>query len=249
MPGIVQCNLVTGAALISKATIPNPVYNFAGPFGSCISENNEEGNQGYQTTDPPFLSNSGGVNVSIFGVGIAETTNASQGVPMYGERAPGSGSDIIKIDFSSGAGGEFTLRNDASKGALVLQLQSGPTYTDSKPHTWLGTKGPAAASPFVNTFLYADGVLSKSGNWAGPDSFTDTGLVGGVLYDAQDNSACAVSINLTAAWTRTLTPDEALVLAADPYCFLIFPEDELMRSLVGRTPGGMFMIPVPLAVF
>lgn len=44
-----------------------------------------------------------------------------------------------------------------------------------------------------------------------------------------------------AHWNRTITPQEAAQLHVDPYCFLIYPEDELFQMLVG-VAGGTFSV-------
>lgn len=41
-----------------------------------------------------------------------------------------------------------------------------------------------------------------------------------------------------AFWNRALTAAEALLLHQDPYCFLIYPEDEMLATLVGVSGGG-----------
>ncbi len=46
-----------------------------------------------------------------------------------------------------------------------------------------------------------------------------------------------------AQWNRTLTAAEASLLHGDPYCLLIYPEDEMFATLVGVTPSATIWVP------
>jgi hypothetical protein len=59
-------------------------------------------------------------------------------------------------------------------------------------------------------------------------------------------AATGATIYMYACWVRALTQAEAALLSTDPYCFLIWPEDDLYARLMsGHTLGRVPYNPLP----
>jgi hypothetical protein len=238
MPGIIQCNLVDAAFLQLRDS--TNTYPFAGPFGAeyVFNKGNSgtNGNKGFQSNGPAYLSKAGGVNWSIYGL-VRVISGASTnlgGANIYGERAS-SGNDIIKLDWEGSdvpaSKMEVTLRNDAG---TLLRVKETTSSTDNLYHSWLATKLGNGGSG--NLILYRDGIQNTTGNWTGTDSYTDAGMTATVGYDVTVTTldgAFPGAIVIIAVWNRVLNPTEAFQLYADPFCLLEFPEQTIASTLTG----------------
>ena len=87
------------------------------------------------------------------------------------------------------------------------------TYFDGKPLTTTATATAVASTvgqPMFNSLAPATANASN-------------GVNGWIFYGA--------------VWNRTLTANEAFILHNDPYCFLIYPQDEIFATLQGHFPA------------
>lgn len=109
--------------------------------------------------------------------------------------------------------------------------------------------GFAATGSSAGT-LYAAGKFDS--NTAFPTTFAGVTQPQVIFNSArattQDfGNACNGFVPYYAGWGRVLSPLEFLTLHQDPYCFLIYPEDEMMNILVGTTAAlGSFLPSLPL---
>lgn len=105
-------------------------------------------------------------------------------------------------------------------------------------HTFLGTNTGAAAQN-----IYFDGKLANT--TATTASFT-TAVASACFNNA--SSAGSNTFNGTvgivyygAMWNRTISAAEARKIHDDPYCFLIYPEDDMFATLVGTAAAAPFV--------
>jgi hypothetical protein len=101
-------------------------------------------------------------------------------------------------------------------------------------HSFLGTNTGAAAQN-----LYFDGKLATTA------TLTATVTTTTAQPCFNSNSSGAAGGNFIAGWVyygivwdRTITAQEARKLHDDPWCFLIYPEDEMFATLVGTTAAA-----------
>lgn len=99
-----------------------------------------------------------------------------------------------------------------------------------------------AATGATAQSLYFDGALAGTGSVSSIDSIpantnstTKVGL--GAVGQSGNTTFWAGSIPFGALWAaRIITAGDALLLHQDPWCFLIYPEDDMFSTLVGTTP-------------
>jgi hypothetical protein len=233
MPALAQWNLVDSALLTNQDTT-NCVPT-ASPFGGAFAFNNGGlSTAGLKSLGPVYLTKAGGVNWSIFGLATLFTGgSATHGAAIYCERGL-SGNDIIKLNYTNtGNLFQVTIRNDA--GTLV-QVSGNSGINDLRYHSWLATKFGTGGSG--NVILYQDGISSATGNWIDTDSYTDAGLAGTIGYDIADTSGNLFgAITIVAAWTRALSPVEAIQLNSDPFAFIALNEDFVAAMWKGTVAG------------
>jgi len=144
--------------------------------------------------------------------------------------------------------GAFCVSDTATNTATGLQWDSGATnnmvaiYANTNTSTFTANSvgvyhsvvGTNTSATSQNT--YFDGKLAVTS--AITAAFTATAYQP-VLNSEQSNfptgNGVAGWIYFAALWNRTITAAEARQLHDDPYCFLIYPEDEIFASLVGVT--------------
>lgn len=131
------------------------------------------------------------------------------------------------LELISGAGGTGSTTNIAPAG-----------YTLNAYHT---ASFSVATSTILN--VYFDGVLIASPTGSLTHTATDVraniGNGGGVGGDG-----FAGFIYWMAAWDgRVLSNTEHSYLNADPYCFLIYPEDEMFSSMYGSAIASLWIPP------
>jgi len=107
------------------------------------------------------------------------------------------------------------------------------TYTASSIlndyHTMIGV-GVSTSS----TIAYFDGVSQGTGTTDPTVSFpTAAPTFNSFDLDGLSGNTTSGFLYYGALWTRALTASEALQLHLDPYCFLIYPEDEIFSTIVG----------------
>ncbi len=99
----------------------------------------------------------------------------------------------------------------------------------------------AARDAANNVTVYQDGAVIATGSSvvaiASSTSQTYIGEYGGGAGGASDVTHLAI-----AGWDRALSAAEVLQWSLDPYCFLIYPEDEMFATLVGAV-GAAANIP------
>lgn len=98
-------------------------------------------------------------------------------------------------------------------------------------HTMVGVAVSTAL-----TLTYFDGAANTTST-ANPTSAFPTAIP---LFNSSQIGANTLNnttgfVPYGALWTRVLSPAEALQLHLDPYCFLIYPEDEMFATLVGTS--------------
>lgn len=145
----------------------------------------------------------------------------------------------------------FGINDNASSNAAAFLWDSGGT-TDmqfsvantnptpftansiNKYHTLVGTNVTGVAQS-----VYYDGVLTATTNLTA----TFTTAVCAPCFNTTTANATPVGNGIAgwvyygAYWNRTILAQEAHLLHHDPYCFLIYPEDEMFAQMVGVTAG------------
>lgn len=127
--------------------------------------------------------------------------------------------------YRSGGGGQLSFyRNGTSLNALAV---------------------PALATLYAVVGTRLNNVLNLYINGVSQGTATQTGQIysaGGTTYylggyGGSSNSTDVTLLNY-GGWNRALSPQEVLEWSLDPYCFLIYPEDEIFATFVGVTAGG-----------
>lgn len=143
-------------------------------------------------------------------------------------------------DFLLGLGGTADVSwsiGGANPSALLIN-------TINVYHTIVGTCTGAATQN-----LYLDGKL------AGTQALTSAfnGAAGQMVFNSAASTVANFNNQIVGwvyygiQWSRMITAQEAFLLHNDPYCFLIYPEDEIWASLTGSTvaptpgPGPNFL--------
>ena len=172
------------------------------------------------------------------GYGVYNNFGATFGYTMacatYYTGTPSNNGYIAGFVDSSGAGNNGAIFGNFSAGTIGFTGNNGNATAFNQAiatgtyQTWMAvTTGSAAASFYVN------GKLDGNVSLGGIGSLASQGFTGGVVID---NAVCGSTLldggglvgylPWFGAWNRELTAQEAAVLHNDPYCFLIFPEDE-----------------------
>lgn len=81
-----------------------------------------------------------------------------------------------------------------------------------------------------NTF---SGAVTYTGNTQGQVMYNTASINSGQTF----GNGIVGAIPYFAMWGRQLSAAEFLLLHQDPFCFLIYPEDEMLSMLVGALPG------------
>lgn len=189
----------------------------------------------FQWTDGPATFSSDGAGNGDYTLALASTLNALGN--------PGSSSDwMAQQDTIAAAGCGVDSFIDNPTGVVHPDFW---TWSVSFGGT-VGATNPAITIGAYNTFVnsrkgttgtgYMNGVAvcadTTTDTVAGANSFIDIGVP-----ETPGGTGIGASLDFTAmyfaAWRRALTPAETLQLHLDPYCFLIFPEDEIFATLVG----------------
>lgn len=157
------------------------------------------------------LPSAAGVFVSPFGIGDAGTTQ--QATMMWASGATNDMqwalNNVNPAVFTANSINTFHSSVCANTSATAQNI-----YLDG------GLKTTTALTAAVTTTT-----AQVTFNANAPASLNVTGVNGKVFFGA--------------IWTRTLTAQEAFILHNDPYCFLIYPEDEIFAQWVGTT-GAAF---------
>lgn len=132
--------------------------------------------------------------------------------------------------------------NGASQNTLAVIWANGATistYNQTIAQNTFQTWGTIATGATTATF-YANGNFEQNLTGIGSTVYdlVANGFGGGQLYYAQGggvSSGIAGFVPFFACWDRRLSAAEMLQVHNDPYCFLIYPEDEMFAMLVGVT--------------
>lgn len=93
----------------------------------------------------------------------------------------------------------------------------------------------AAVALAGQLILYSEGVFDSS--WSNTTTFAITSPQ--IMYNTATNNSQTFGNGVNGfvfyfgVWGRELLPSEILLLKQDPYCFLIYPEDEMLVFMVG----------------
>lgn len=171
------------------------------------------------------------------------TTN--NGYDLYVERGT-SGNDIIKLNVCAGGppylGPGTTYRNDA--GTLVQPGYNTVSPNDNGFHIYAATKNGDGGS---NNFIpYQDGAVPTGScqhgctlSWSTNDNFTDASVKATIGRDiANTNEGWPDGISFVYVWKTALTRTQVVSLSANPYQFLIFPQDVVFQSFFNGAGGG-----------
>lgn len=184
----------------------------------------------YQLSSGPILG--GNPDISVV-AGVRTTHLGSAGPTIYAERGPIS-ANIYAIDTFPSAGQlRSYYRNDAS--VLANTNTAGKSITDGYFHVVGSTKSTTGG--YLRTFI--DGKQDISVGWAGNDNFTDNppSLIGNTFGNANP-SGWIDGIQFVALFMRALSDAEHYWFAADPYQFLILPEDVVSMQMGGVLRRG-----------
>lgn len=149
------------------------------------------------------------------------------GTPNYFTSTGTASVDVAGFNVITGPNLSFFCNNGGT------QLNYAASLTANVYHTgvFVATSGTAG-------LMYFDGKLDTS-----VSAITTTNATTGQQVNLNSSTANAQNfggglngyIYYWAGWNRILTAGEASLLHADPYCFLIYPEDEIFATLVGTT--------------
>jgi len=149
------------------------------------------------------------------------------GTPNYFTSTGTASVDVAGFNVITGPNLSFFCNNGGT------QLNYAASLTANVYHT-----GVFVATSATAGLMYFDGKLDTS-----VSAITTTNATTGQQVNFNTGTANAQNfggglngyIYYWAGWNRILTPGEASLLHADPYCFLIYPEDEIFATLVGTT--------------
>lgn len=137
--------------------------------------------------------------------------------------------------------------------ACIMRRPSNPNYmafTNSagsiaSTGEWAGTPGNtdnigANFKVGGNIDLYANGTLVLQSTLPSAPNTTATAQLGCGIGVVNTGSGVlnATALYVGYIWNRVLSADEHMALHLDPYCFLIYPEDEVFVALAGPPPSG-----------
>jgi hypothetical protein len=126
-----------------------------------------------------------------------------------------------------GAGGNQIQQsfNDGNSGIAFTVLPAANTY-----QTWASV----ATGP-TNALMYVNGVLDSTQNALSSSTFDMTPYNGAWQMSTASGSGSPGTFlcPYMGVWLRVLSAVEMRLLHDDPYCFLIYPEDEIFSLLVG----------------
>jgi len=217
------------------------------------------------STTPPF----GGIKSSPFGTGLNSVRTASVTSGLYNLPSGKNIENLVVAAPYSFACGlmittaptvDATLLFATCSATTSVPVSLGCANTSSTDYWWAFADGAnnasAAGALKINTFqtllgvaltgsttaCYVDGTLSIS-----PAVTTTLAVVAGVRpsfhgyrsFAGQQLQSCFIYYG--ALWkNRALTAKEARKLHDDPYCFLIYPEDEIFAENVAVTTSAIF---------
>lgn len=238
--GGVKIDLVNGGGIGQKSTIGVPVQPIVAPSkygaGWRLGDNGGGGANGAYILCPfvPKTDNMAANPPYTFASGFMQTAAVVTGGWVYcisrnngNHFALQSGNPVVVAFGNSGSGTAFT--SNVSVGAFSTLIGSCVSATSGT--SWfmdsLGHKETVTTATItldaVTACYPCFGDLSNGtypGNVGALTSTNHNGFTGFVYYGA--------------AWRgRALTQNEATLLHNDPYCFLIYPEDEMMALGVG----------------
>lgn len=141
----------------------------------------------------------------------------------------------------------YNLAIAGNSGNTTFEVQnSGGSYQDAPiltaPSIGVVHQLAGVISGATST-LYIDGSGSSTSFTGTPKSGDASYLIGLGLdwYNSDSHRVIDGIIPFAAIWNRALTSGEILQLYLDPYCFLIYPEDEMLATMVGVTALDILM--------
>jgi len=161
-------------------------------------------------------------------IGAMGTLNTANGyIVALGSASAGADNTGFAV-FTTGASGLATA--SFNNGGSVPGFSR--AFTPGVYHTLISVATTTAAAT-----LYFDGKFDSTFSGTTVNAITaqqvnfNTGQAGAAAF----GGGLLGFVYYYAGWTRALTAFEALQLHSDPYCFLIYPEDEVFATLVGAT--------------
>jgi len=158
--------------------------------------------------------------------------------------APNINSVVVgPSDGSSNQGPVFWI--DGTNTFFAVVLNNANTHDFAQLRTTNTFQSWVCAAPSTTTAtLYANGKLDSSlsgiattQSITGMSNIFNNGNTGSNNYSGGAGNGL---VYYYAGWNRVLTAAEALLLHSDPYCFLIYPEDEIFATLVGASAAPSF---------
>lgn len=181
----------------------------------------------------------------IAGAALLSTHNTTGGgsYTIYSERAT-SGNDILKLCMSTGTANtspiNFTYRNDAG---TLIQPKSASNSNDGLFHVYALTKNGSGSN---NANVFTDGKNVATASWNTNDTFTNASIKSTIGGDVGDTtSGYPDYIHFVYLYNISLSTAIISSLSADPYGFLIFPQDQIFAQVRKPAATAGTIIPLP----
>lgn len=233
-------NTVSGTVVSASATFPSVVTNkygsgfkFAGTVGSSgfVSFANASGHPTYTnfggTLPWSFVAGTIYTSANSFtSLGAIATTCSTDNAEDTGPALYTLGSStVLTVGFNNGA------TNVSYNGSIAADYQTWGCVSETSTTADLYRNGVLDKNATsISSTTHSVATAGKTGCFS-VNAFTATnwGDTGGL---AQNNPGF---LPFYAGWLKALTPTEFKQIHDDPYCFLIYPEDEIFASIVGTS--------------
>lgn len=230
--GPIYIDLVSGQPVVRQSGSTHPGIG-SSPFGSGIQFGAVGTDDWFNSTTSPFLSS---FTASPFtqAIGVFFKTYPASGTIMASLWSQ-STSPFNVFVFQANSQTSFNVLYATGSGGAGYASTAGGCSVNAFHSCMAVATGSSAGSIYVNGVL--DGTVSGSPT-------TQTGAAGTQLVlnslSTGGNSQGGLGgfLYYWAGWNRPLTAIEARLLHDDPYCFLVYPEDEIFATLVGAAAAA-----------
>lgn len=156
---------------------------------------------------------------------------------------------VIGTTYDNAGGAPYAIacimRRPSNSNYMAFSNSAG---TIASTGEWAGTPGNtdnigANFKVGGNIDLYANGPLVLQSTLPSAPNTTSTAQLGCGVGVVSPGSGVlqATSLYVGYIWNRVLSADEHMTLHLDPYCFLIYPEDELFATAMGTITADVLM--------
>lgn len=246
MPRIDWTNPITAglfACYVPSATGGRKIPNLTG-MGLDLTA--ESGATFFPSQEGQALtSNAATSGADITGIPVSVRPTSQMTLFWRGAKTNSSGGNncvLMGISYSSPEGSPFFVNalcvNPGGGSGIVAQWNSSGTLSNGGTATITTTNKMASIMSTIslggNSYVYVDGALKDTtATSAGTFSYSATSNVNLANYQPVLSRITNANTMCGMMWNRQLSHAEAASISADPYQFLIYPEDEVFSHVQG----------------